>query len=54
MFRSIHAERLDHKSIQGFEIDFSDGGICTGSNRIDEMLQRFLGDDDLLNCRKPD
>lgn len=49
MFRSVHAEGLDHKPIQHLEINLSNGRVRPGRYRIDETLKGVLGDDDLIN-----
>jgi hypothetical protein len=49
-FRSVHAERLDQKPIQSFEIDLGDRRIRSGGHRINEALDGVLGDDHLINC----
>ena len=49
VFGSIDTERLDHESIQCFEINLRDRRVCTRTHRVDETLNGFLGDNDLLD-----
>ena len=49
VFGSIDTERLDHEPIQCFEINLRDGCVCTRAHRVDEALDRFLCDNDLLD-----
>ena len=53
-FGSVHAEGLHHKPVQRFEINLGDRCVCSGRDRVDETLERVLGDDNLINYNLSD
>ena len=47
---TIHANRLDARVIECPKIYLCQRDISSGRDIVDEALQRFLVDDDLLHC----
>jgi hypothetical protein len=49
---SVYADRPDYETVERFEVNFSDGGVCPRTYRVDEAFEGFLSDDDLVNYVK--